>query len=173
MLNAETGGAAKMVLAVGDRAPSFDVTSSNGERLALTELRSRPVVLYFYPRDFSLGCVMEACQFRDAHEAFASFDAKVIGVSPDTNESHERFRAQNRLPYPLVSDPKLVLAESFGATNLLRSMLGAPRRITFVIDRGGIIAGVVASELRIRAHAEGVRSILLKMRRQEQLAGVG
>lgn len=154
-----------MTLRLGQTAPDFDVTSSAGDRLKLKDfLGKKNVVLYFYPADFTLVCTRETCGFRDAYAELAAQDAEVIGVSVDSDESHRRFADRHSVTFPLVSDGDRALARAYGATGLLGDLLGRVRRVTYVIDKKGEIAGVFASEIRASTHVEGARDLLEKLR---------
>ncbi|MDB4940802.1 MAG: Thiol peroxidase, Bcp-type [Labilithrix sp.] len=151
-------------LRVGDKAPDFDVVSSAGKRLALAELAGKKnVVLYFYPGDFTPICTKESCGFRDLYAELESKDTEVIGVSIDSNESHERFAKEHSLPFSLVSDAEKELARRYGASSFLGKLLGKPGRVTFVIDKKGVIAGVLASELSAAKHVEGARDLIRRL----------
>jgi peroxiredoxin Q/BCP len=154
-----------MSLKVGQKAPDFDVTSSSGKRLRLGDfVGKKNVVLYFYPKDFTLVCTRETCGFRDAYEELASADTEVIGVSVDSDESHEKFAAEYNVPFSLVSDTKKTLSTSYGAFGGLRSLLGTTGRVTYVIDKKGEIAGVFDSQLRASVHVDGVRELIGKLK---------
>lgn len=150
------------MLQVGDRAPDFRRKDHRGEEIALADLLERgPVVLYFYPRDFTPGCTVEACAFRDAFSDLQARSASVIGVSADDDASHARFASTYKLPFALVSDLDRSLAKAYDITWPLKIM-GA-RRATFVIDKGGIIRGVFHHELAMKAHVEGVTTLLPRL----------
>ena len=118
-----------MTLAVGQKAPDFDVTSSSGKSLKLSEmLGKKNVVLYFYPGDFTLVCTRETCGFRDAFEELASKDTEVIGISVDSNESHEKFAKEYNVPFSLVSDENRALAKEW---------LRAPSIARLIVGEGG------------------------------------
>jgi peroxiredoxin Q/BCP len=153
-----------MALAVGQKAPEFDVVSSAGKSLKLTDfLGKKNVVLYFYPGDFTPICTKETCGFRDMYADLESQDTEVIGVSVDTNESHQKFAAEYNVPFALVSDAKKDLAKAYGATSLLGSLLGKVGRVTYLIDKKGRIAGIFESELRASKHIDGVRDAIKKL----------
>lgn len=153
-----------MSLRVGQKAPDFDVTSSSGKRLRLADfLGKKNVVLYFYPKDFTLVCTRETCGFRDAYEELAGHDTEVIGVSVDSDASHEKFAAEYKVPFSLVSDEQKRLSTSYGAVGGLRSLFGTTGRVTYVIDKKGEIAGVFESQLRASAHVDGVRELIRKL----------
>lgn len=153
-----------MSLSVGDKAPDFDVTSSNGKRIKLSELAGKKnVVLYFYPGDFTPVCTKETCGFRDMHEDLASKDTEIIGVSVDSDESHRKFAEEYKVPFELVSDEEKKIAKLYGATGFLRDLIGKAKRKTFVIGKDGRIAAILESELRASKHLDGVRDALAKL----------
>jgi peroxiredoxin Q/BCP len=153
-----------MALRVGQKAPDFDVTSSKGERLRLADfLGKKNVVLYFYPADFTPGCTKETCGFRDSYEELAGADAEVIGVSIDSDESHQKFAAKYNVPFSLVSDPSRNLAQSYDAISLFSRLIRKVARVTYVIDKKGFIAGVFESELQMNKHVDGVRDLIRKL----------
>ncbi|MFO0737362.1 MAG: peroxiredoxin [Labilithrix sp.] len=153
-----------MTLAVGQKAPDFDVTSSSGKRLVLSEMVGKKnVVLYFYPGDFTMVCTRETCGFRDAFEELASKDTEVIGISVDSNDSHERFAKEYNVPFALVSDEKKDLAKRYEATSLFSNLIGRVSRVTYVIDKKGEIAGVFKAELSASTHVDGVRDLIKKL----------
>jgi len=153
-----------MSLSVGDKAPDFDVTSSNGKRIKLSDLAGKKnVVLYFYPGDFTPVCTKETCGFRDMHEDLASKDTEIIGVSVDSDESHRKFAEEYKVPFELVSDEEKKIAKLYGATGFLRDLIGKAKRKTFVIGKDGRIAAILESELRASKHLDGVRDALAKL----------
>ena len=153
-----------MALSVGQKAPDFDVVSASGRRLKLSELVGKKnLVLYFYPADFTPVCTKETCGFRDMYEELASKDTEVIGVSVDSDEQHRKFADKHNVPFELVSDGERALAKAYGATGFLRDILGKAARITYVIDKKGIIASVLKAELSARTHLDGVRDAVAKL----------
>ncbi len=130
---------------VGSKAPDFTALAHDGATVKLSGFKGRPVVLYFYPKDDTPGCTVEACGFRDTHAQFGRHKAVVLGVSPDSPRSHEKFRAKFKLPFTLLADERHELAEKYGAWRE-KSMYGKAfmgiARSTFVIDAGGKIAKV-------------------------------
>jgi peroxiredoxin Q/BCP len=153
-----------MALRVGQRAPDFDVVSSSGARLRLADLAGKKnVVLYFYPADFTMVCTKETCGFNAVYDELAASDTEVIGVSVDSNDSHERFAKEYGLSFPLVSDGDRELARKYEATSLLRDLLGKTSRITYVIDKKGEIAGVFRGELSASKHVDGARDLIRKL----------
>jgi|SoiMethySBSTD1v2_1073268.scaffolds.fasta_scaffold08900_4 thioredoxin-dependent peroxiredoxin len=126
----------------GDRAPSFELEDQNGERLASTALAGEPYVVYFYPKDDTPGCTVEACGFRDSLPNFSARGVRVIGISPDSVGSHARFRDKHGINFTLLSDPEKVLAKAFGVwvkkQNYGREYMGIERS-TFVVDPDGVV----------------------------------
>ena len=157
-----------MSLKVGDTAPDFEVTgqqSGEPRKLHLAEFLGRKnVVLYFYPRDFTPVCTQEACGFRDMYEELEGHDTEVIGVSVDDDESHARFASKHRVKFALVADPEKKLARQYHATSLLRDVLGATKRITYVIDKQGKIAAIFDSQIFAKQHIGGVKAAIAALR---------
>ena len=133
---------------VGDKAPLFEGMTDSGEKISLSNLiGSKNVVLYFYPKDDTPGCTTEACGFRDSWEKILSMDATVIGVSSQSVESHKEFKRKHTLPFPLVSDPDNAIRKMYGATGFL-----IPPRVTFIIDKQGVVRYIINSQLNITKH---------------------
>jgi peroxiredoxin Q/BCP len=103
------------MIKTGEPAPPFSLTDGKGERVALEDLAGKHVVLYFYPKDDTPGCTKEACRFRDSLNDLQELGAVVLGVSPDSAESHARFAAKYRLPFPLLSDPDKQVMQAYDA----------------------------------------------------------
>lgn len=140
------------MLASGDRAPDFTLPDQDGAPVSLTELlKDGPVVLYFYPADFTPGCTKEACDIRDMHAEIARAGLRVVGVSPQDAESHRRFADRYALPFTLLADPEKRAVRAYGVDGPLG--LGV-RRATFLIGSGGVIEDVVLADLRIGRHKE-------------------
>jgi peroxiredoxin Q/BCP len=129
----------------GEKAPDFTLPTHDGSKLKLSSLKGAPVVLYFYPKDDTPGCTKEACGFRDAKAKLAKFAAVVVGVSPDTPESHEKFRKKYALPFTLLADVDHKVAEKYGAwreKNMYGKKSMGIARSTFIIDATGRVAKV-------------------------------
>ena len=135
---------------VGDRAPEFRLPSATGNFVSLSDfIDKKNFVLYFYPKDDSPGCTKEACSFRDSYSAFKQLDAEVIGISSDSQSSHEKFASNEQLPFPLLSDPDGLVRRAYG----VKPSLGLiPGRTTFVIDKQGIIRYIYSSQIRPDRH---------------------
>src|SRR5512138_1352513 len=108
---------------VGDQAPDFETTNDKAEKVKLSDYRGKKVILYFYPKDDTPGCTTQACGFRDQYLQVEEKNAVVVGISPDSAESHLRFRTKYNLPFILLSDPDHKVAERYGAWGL-KSMMG-------------------------------------------------
>jgi peroxiredoxin Q/BCP len=124
----------------GKPAPDFELTSDAGERVKLSDFRGKPVVLYFYPKDDTPGCTVEACGFRDAYSEFEQRGAVILGVSPDDEASHVRFKEKYSIPFTLLADPEHALAEQYGVwgeKNYAGKKYMGISRTTFVIDADG------------------------------------
>lgn len=144
------------MIAVGDNAPSFRLPDSNGDFVGLDDfLGKKNLVVYFYPKDFTRGCTAEACGFRDAYEAFTALGAEVIGISADNQDSHKRFSQHHNLPFTLLSDVNGSVRKAYH----VRKTLGLiPGRVSFVIDKKGIIRHIFSSQARATTHvAEALR----------------
>ena len=146
----------------GRAAPAFKLPSSEGGEVSLSDLRGRPVVLYFYPRDNTPGCTREACDFRDTLARIKRTGAVVLGVSPDSLASHEKFHARQRLNFPLLSDPDKKVAKKYGAFGekvMYGRKVQGMIRSTFVIDANGLVRRVFP-KVRVDGHAEAVLDVL-------------
>jgi thioredoxin-dependent peroxiredoxin len=136
---------------VGDPAPDFALPDRTGRMVRLSELRGKPVVLYFYPKDDTPGCTKESCTFRDQYQDFQDAGAEVIGVSSDTRESHEKFATKYRLPFTLLSDRGGTVRKLYGVPATLGLL---PGRVTYVIDRGGTVQHVFNSQFQAAQHVD-------------------
>jgi peroxiredoxin Q/BCP len=157
-----------MTLSVGDRAPEFTLPGSGGKPVSLSELTaSKAVVVFFYPKDDTPGCTVEACSFRDRYDAFASAGAEVVGISSDTLASHDRFAGKHKLPMTLLSDVDGKVRKLFGVKSTFGLM---PGRATFVIDRKGVVRHVFVSQLRAGKHVEEALAVIEKLAREDKPA---
>jgi len=150
------------LLAAGDPAPDFTLTSDAGDQVRLSELRGKPVVLYFYPRDDTPGCTTQACGIRDAYDEFERAGAVVLGVSPDDERSHVKFKKKYDLPFTLLADTEHAVAEDYGVWNE-KSYLGKKywgvSRSTFVIDADGNLKAVMHN-VKPATHTDDVLAAL-------------
>lgn len=141
------------MIAVGDRAPEFSGTLADGKQFRLRDYRGRRnLVIYFFPKDFTPGCTKEACEFRDRRAEIAALDGEVVGISLDSADKHAQFAESYSLPYPLVSDRDAAIAAAFGVARLGGWL--PTRRVTFVIDKEGIVRHIVESEFGIHKHID-------------------
>lgn len=135
-----------MLLHPGHKAPDFSVNDENGNRVKLKDLKGKKIVLYFYPKDMTPGCTAESCNLRDNYKALLNQGYEVFGVSTDSEESHRKFIAKEKLPFHLLSDTDRKLHEAYG-TWVEKSMYGrkymGTARITFVIDEKGVIEEII------------------------------
>ncbi len=150
------------MLEEGTLAPDFTLRTDGGTEVTLSNYRGKKVVLYFFPKDDTPGCTVEACSFRDGYEQFILVGAVVLGVSPDSVKSHDRFKAKFSLPFALLSDPDHHVAETYGAWGEKR-MYGKTTmgivRSTYVIDEEGKIAKVFP-RVRPENHSAEVLAVL-------------
>ena len=150
------------MVAEGQEAPEFELESDTGETVRLSDLRGKPVVLYFYPKDHTSGCTTQACGIRDAWSDFERAGAVVLGVSPDGVESHQRFRTDYELPFTLLADPDHTAAEAYGVwvekSREGRTYMGI-QRSTFVIAPDGTVQKVIP-DVKPATHADDVLEIL-------------
>lgn len=146
------------MVGVGDRAPSFRLPDGNGGYVGLDDfLGNKNLVVYFYPKDFTRGCTAEACGFRDAYEAFTALGAEVIGISADSQDSHKAFSQHHRLPFVLLSDVDGTTRKAYHVKKTLGLI---PGRVSFVIDKSGIIRHVFSSQARATAHVAEALNVL-------------
>ena len=137
---------------VGSVAPDFTLPSQAGQMVSLEEFLGRkPVVLFFYPKDDSPGCTREVCAFRDYFEEFGKLDAEVIGISSDPIESHKRFAVEHDLSFTLLSDEGGSIRRLYGVPKTFGLF---PGRVTYVIDKEGVVSHVFASQLSVERHVQ-------------------
>ncbi len=146
------------IVKVGDVAPDFTLNDQFGLPVSLRDfIGKKPVVLYFYPKDFSMGCTKEACAFRDSYEAFKELGAEVIGVSTASSGRHGEFAKAYSLPFRLLADESGKVRELYGVPSSLGLI---PGRVTYIIDRSGIVRYVFNSQLNPEKHVEEALRIL-------------
>ena len=149
----------------GQRAPAFTLMSDEGSKVRLADLKGRPVVLYFYPRDDTPGCTREACAFRDRQAAIKKLGAVVLGVSADSIASHGKFRDKYRLNFPLLADEDHAVAEKYGAwreKNMYGKKSMGIQRSTFLIDADGKVARAWR-RVNVDGHDEQVLAALAEL----------
>lgn len=147
-----------IMLQKGDKAPYFQGQDQNGNTLKLTDFAGRKLVLYFYPKDSTPGCTAEACDLRDNYERFLANGYAVIGVSKDSQKSHQKFIEKYNLPFPLISDPETVIIkayDSWGPKKFMgREFMGTLRK-TFVIDEEGVIENII-DKVETKSHSRQI-----------------
>lgn len=135
-----------MALQIGDKAPEFRVNDEQGNLVKLSDFKGRKVVLYFYPKDMTPGCTAEACDLRDNYKALQKAGYEVLGVSTDTEKSHQKFIAKEKLPFRLLADPEKIMHDAYG-TWVEKAMYGrkymGTARITFLISEKGVIEDII------------------------------
>lgn len=146
------------MIQVGSNAPSFRLPTANGQYVSLEDFRGKSnVVVYFYPKDFTRGCTAEACEFRDYYEQFKTMGAEVIGISGDSLQSHDAFAREHSLPFILLSDSDGSVRKAY---EVKKSLGLIPGRVTFVIDKQGIVRHVFSSQARATAHTAEALAVL-------------
>ncbi|MGZ4289599.1 MAG: thioredoxin-dependent thiol peroxidase [Gaiellaceae bacterium] len=146
----------------GTQAPDFALTSDSGETVMLSDLRGRQVVLYFYPKDDTPGCTTQACGIRDVYGEFERAGAVVLGVSPDSEKSHVKFREKYELPFTLLADPDHAVADQYGVWGEKKYMgrtYEGVHRSTFVIGQDGTVKRVL-HDVKPATHADDVLAAL-------------
>lgn len=142
----------------GDSAPDFTVKDQNGEELKLSDFRGQKVALYFYPKDDTPGCTKEACSFRDNYSTLVDKGIKILGISPDSEKSHQKFISKYELPFTLLADTDHSIAdayESYGEKKFMGKTYNGVFRKTFLIDEDGKIKKIF-DKVNVEAHADEV-----------------
>src|SRR6476659_2870072 len=154
----------------GTAAPAFETTDANGEPVNLKDFRGKKVVLYFYPKDDTPGCTKEACSFRDGFSKFKKRGITILGVSPDSEKSHQKFTAKYKLPFTLLADTEHSISDAYGVYGekkfMGRTYLGI-KRMTFLIDEKGKIKKVF-EKVKLEEHA---REVLEAFRAEDSRTG--
>jgi len=148
-------------LKTGDKAPQFTLSDQNGKLISISDFFGKTnLVVYFYPKDESFGCTKEACSFRDSYEDFKEAGAEVIGISSDDEASHKGFAANHKLPFILLSDKDKKVSSLYGVG---KTMGIFPGRVTFIIDKKGIVRGIYSSQVSYQKHVEEALEVLRKI----------
>ncbi len=145
----------ELSLKAGDPAPDFTLLADDGESISLSSLKGKPVVLYFYPKDFTPGCTKEACAFRDVFSEFQTAGVEVLGVSVDDVASHQKFKSEHNLNFRLLADTEKKVSAAYGVLNAM----GFSNRITFLIDRDGNIKRIF-KDVKPDEHAAEVLALV-------------
>ena len=156
-----------MVVKVGDKAPDFTLPSQMGDDVTLSEFFGKKnIVLYFYPKDETTGCTKEACTFRDNYEELTKLGAEVLGVSGQSVESHKSFASHYGLPFILLSDEGNKVRELYGVPS---SMGIIPGRVTYIIDKKGVVRHIFNSQTQAQKHVEEAKKTLLEIEKEEKV----
>jgi peroxiredoxin Q/BCP len=145
---------------VGDRAPDFSARTSNGE-ISLSALRGKNVVIYFFPKAFTPGCVIETRRFRDAYNDIRELGGEVLGISVDDHQTQCDFAARERVRFPMIGDMDHEISRRFG---VIRPFLRLDKRVTFVIDKEGVVRGIFHHEFQIARHLDETLALLEDLR---------
>lgn len=142
------------MLTVGSKAPDISGHLEDGSLFQLSNyLGKQNVVLYFYPGDFGRGCTKQACGFRDNYAEIRQHDAQIIGISADTEDSHKSFREEHELPFSLLADPGRKIASAYQVEKVLGLL---PPRVTYVVDKEGVVRGAFRHDFAVDKHVEDV-----------------
>ncbi|MGB0604811.1 MAG: thioredoxin-dependent thiol peroxidase [Candidatus Latescibacterota bacterium] len=150
------------MLSIGDPAPDFTLSDADGNSVSLSDFKGQKVVLYFYPKDDTPGCTKEACGFRDAQDDYMDVNAVVIGVSPDSEKSHQRFRDKYDLPFLLLADRERQAIEGYDVwkeKNMYGKKYMGVERSTFIIDEDGILLEIMR-KVKVDGHVQSVLASL-------------
>ena len=147
------------MLKPGDMAPEFILPDENGNDMALTQLlQPGPIILYFYPADFTPGCTKEACTFRDMHDDILSVGLRVVGVSPQDKESHTRFKDEHNLPFTLICDPEKIAVKMYDVDGPFGKGV---RRVTYLITEGQKIQDALQADVMINKHKDFIQKAIV------------
>lgn len=149
-----------MALKIGDKIPSFTSIDSKGNSFDIKEYIGKPLVIYFYPKDDTPGCTIQACTFRDKYDDFKALGAEVIGISSDSLKSHQKFASRYKLPFILLSDFDKKIRTQFGVPNDFLGLI--PGRATYVIDKKGVVQ-LIFDSTSAKIHIEKALEILKTM----------
>jgi peroxiredoxin Q/BCP len=155
-----------LTVKVGDKAPDFMLPSQMGDNVTLSEyFGKKNIVLYFYPKDETAGCTKEACTFRDNYEELANLGAEVLGVSGQSVESHKSFATHYGLPFILLADVDNKVRELYGVPSTMGII---PGRVTYIIDKKGIVRHVFVSQTQAQKHVEEAKKTLIEIEKEEK-----
>ena len=147
-----------MTIKPGDTAPDFTLATDSGGEIMLSDLRGNKVILYFYPKDLTPGCTKESCDFRDALPDFKRIDAAIIGISRDSVDRHDRFKAKYELNFPLAADEEGAVCKAYGVwveKNMCGRKYMGIERSTFLIDGEGVVRQLWR-KVKVKGHAQDV-----------------
>jgi peroxiredoxin Q/BCP len=155
-----------LTVKVGDKAPDFTLPSQIGDNVTLSEFLSKKnIVLYFYPKDETPGCTREACSFRDSYEELTNLGAEVLGVSGQSIESHKSFATHYGLPFILLSDGDNKVRKLYDVPSTMGIL---PGRVTYIIDKQGIVRHIFSSQTQTQRHVEEAKQTLKELEKEQQ-----
>jgi peroxiredoxin Q/BCP len=155
-----------LTVKVGDKAPDFTLPSQMGDNVTLSEFFDKKnIVLYFYPKDETVGCTKEACMFRDNYEELTKLGAEVLGVSGQSVESHKSFATHYGLPFILLSDQNNKVRELYGVPSTMGII---PGRVTYIINKKGIVRHIFNSQTQAPRHVEEAKKTIMEIEREEK-----
>ena len=150
-----------MALAIGDKAPNFKINDQDGNEVQLSDYFGKKIIFYFYPKDQTPGCTAQACNLRDHYQELSDAGYIVLGISSDSEQSHQKFIAKQNLPFTLLADPDKVVHELYG-TWVEKKMYGrtymGTARTTFVIDEEGVISDIIA-KVKTKDHTKQILEV--------------
>lgn len=150
-----------MALAIGDKAPNFKINDQDGNEVQLSDYAGKKIIFYFYPKDQTPGCTAQACNLRDHYQELSDAGYVVLGISSDSEKSHQKFIAKQNLPFTLLADPDKVVHELYG-TWVEKKMYGrtymGTARTTFVIDEEGVISDIIA-KVKTKDHTKQILEV--------------
>jgi thioredoxin-dependent peroxiredoxin len=154
-----------LTVKVGDKAPDFTLPAQTGDNVTLSEfLGKKNIVLYFYPKDETVGCIKEACSFRDSYEELTELGAEVLGVSGQSVESHVAFATHYGLPFILLADVDNKVRALYGVPSSLGLF---PGRVTYIIDKKGVVRHIFNSQTQAQRHVEEAKQTLQELEKEE------
>ncbi len=157
-----------MEVQIGDKAPDFTLPSQMGDYVMLSEYFGKMnIVLYFYPKDESIGCTKEACAFRDSYETFTNLGAEVLGVSGQSVESHKNFASHHGLPFLLLADVDNKVRKLYGVPSTIGII---PGRVTYIIDKKGIVRHIFNNQYQPEKHISEAKQVLERLIDEEKTA---
>src|SRR5215471_6570520 len=141
------------MLKIGEPAPDFSARTTDGRTVRLSELRGRPVVLYFFPRAFTFGCTIETKRFQDKYQDISAHGAELFGISTDPLETQCRFAEEHHTAFAMIGDADGTISRAY---QVLRPLLSSDKRVTYVIDERGTVAAVFHHEIKVKSHVSDV-----------------
>jgi len=155
-----------LTVKVGDKAPDFTLPSQLGDNVTLSEyIGKKNIVLYFYPKDETPGCIAEACSFRDSYDELAKLGAEVLGVSGQSVKSHKSFATHYGLPFILLSDEDNKVRKLYDVPSTLGLI---PGRVTYIIDKKGVVRHIFNSQTQSRQHVEEAKETLKELEKEQE-----